>query len=202
MTQRLKKVYQKFAKEACFCRDGTIRFGDVFVANIHEIPRVKKIVVNRGLGAQTLKMVEIFLSELSRISAQSGVVTVSRNSVAGFKIRAKVPVGVIVTLRGDRIYAFFDRLVNLRLPRIRDFRGLSVQNFDADGNYNMGLDEQLMFPEISYENIEQLSGMGLSIATSSTQKNNLKKHLSQFLLEIMGIPFGDRVTTLFASICT
>lgn len=176
--------------------------------NIHEVPRIKKIVINRGLGAQTSKMVEASLSELSIITAQTGIVTYSRKSVAGFKIREKVPIGIKVTLRGERIYAFFDRLVNLRLPRIRDFQGLSPKSFDKDGNYNIGLEEQLIFPEISYEQIDQLLGIDISIGITYGKSSNTMQLLSDHrlhnhpfnrrekgksLLKQMGIPFNKSV---------
>lgn len=176
--------------------------------NIHEVPRIKKIVINRGLGAQTSKMVEASLSELSIITAQTGIVTYSRKSVAGFKIREKVPIGIKVTLRGERIYAFFDRLVNLRLPRIRDFQGLSPKSFDKDGNYNIGLEEQLIFPEISYEQIDQLLGIDISIGITYGKSSNTMRLLSDHrlhnhpfnrrekgksLLKQMGIPFNKSV---------
>nr|YP_009139328.1 ribosomal protein L5 [Lepidodinium chlorophorum]BAR72302.1 ribosomal protein L5 [Lepidodinium chlorophorum] len=181
MKQRLKKVYQKLI--------GTklkhyLKFSNI--TNIHQIPKIKKIVINRRVGAQSLKMVETLRLELSYISGQSGMITHSRSSVAGFKIRNKVPVGIIVTLRGERMYAFFDRLVNLRLPRIRDFRGVSTRNFDGDGNFNIGLTEQLIFPEISYEQINQLCGIDISTVISS--KVDLQ---SKVLLIILGIPFRE-----------
>jgi len=163
---------------------------DTELYNIHQVPRLTKIVINRGLGAPTSKIVEAALSELSRITAQTGVVTYSRRAVAGFKIREKVPVGVKVTLHGERIYAFFDRLVNLRLPRIRDFQGISSTSFDRDGNYNIGLEEQLIFPEIVYEQINELCGMDIRIVIRSgvNSNNRVRKHLP-FLREI-GLPFN------------
>jgi large subunit ribosomal protein L5 len=202
MTQRLKKVYQEYTLRMS---RGATHSG----INIHEVPRIKKIVINRGLGAQTSKMVEASLSELSIISAQTGTVTYSRRSVAGFKIREKVPIGVKATLRGERIYAFFDRLVNLRLPRIRDFQGLSSKSFDKDGNYNIGLEEQLIFPEISYEQIDQLLGIDISIRitygkSSKTMQLMHGKHYpfnrrekGTFLLKQIGIPFNKSAGTSF-----
>jgi large subunit ribosomal protein L5 len=133
----------------------------------------------------------------------------SHRSVAGFKIREKVPIGVKATLRGERIYAFFDRLVNLRLPRIRDFQGLSLKSFDKDGNYNIGLEEQLIFPEISYEQIDQLLGIDISIRitygkSSKTMQLTHGKHYpfnrrekGTFLLKQIGIPFNKSVGTSF-----
>jgi large subunit ribosomal protein L5 len=154
--------------------------------NIHKIPRLEKIVLNRGLGsiASNAKIVESSTLELIKISSQRTKVTYSRHSIAGFKIRRKVPIGVIVTLRSVRIYAFFDRFVNLTLPCLRDFYGLKTHNFDRFGNYNFGLKDQLIFPEIYDNQVRHLSGVNISMVTSSrvdTEGFNL--------LKIIGIPF-------------
>jgi len=124
------------------------------------------------------------LDELSQIAGQRGVITRSKKAIAGFKIREDMPVGVSVTLRGERMYAFLDRLINLALPRIRDFQGLNPKSFDGHGNYSLGLEEQLMFPEIDYDAIDRLRGMDISIVTSSaTDQEGLA------LLNALGMPF-------------
>jgi large subunit ribosomal protein L5 len=154
--------------------------------NIHQIPVIKKIVVNRGLGsaAQNAKVLESALAELSLITRQFGTVTRAKKAISGFKIREKIPVGLCVNLRGDRIYAFFDRLLNLALPRIRDFNGVSRNGFDGLGNYNLGFEEQLIFPEIRYDQVDRLSGINLSIVNSSnTDEEGFR------LMEKFGIPF-------------
>jgi large subunit ribosomal protein L5 len=124
------------------------------------------------------------LKELTTIAGQKGVVTRSKKAIAGFKLREKTPVGVSVTLRGDRMYGFLDRLINLALPRIRDFQGISMKSFDGQGNYSFGLNEQLMFPEIEYDKIQQIRGMDISIVTTS------KTDVEGFaLLKAFGMPF-------------
>jgi large subunit ribosomal protein L5 len=156
--------------------------------NIHQIPCVKKVVINQGLEeiTQNSKVLESSLSELSTIAAQRGVITRARKAIAGFKIREKTPVGLKVTLRRERIYAFLDRIINLALPRIRDFQGVNPKSFDGRGNYSLGLEEQLIFPEISYDKIDLLVGIDLSIVTTSrTNKESL------FFLKRIGIPFRN-----------
>jgi large subunit ribosomal protein L5 len=151
-----------------------------------QAPRLEKIVINRGLGdaSQNANLVEPCLQELSSIAGQKGVVTRSKKSIAGFKLREKTPVGVSVTLRGERMYGFLDRLINLALPRIRDFQGISVKSFDGQGNYSFGLNEQLMFPEIEYDKIQQIRGMDISIVTTS------RTDVEGFaLLTAFGMPF-------------
>jgi large subunit ribosomal protein L5 len=162
--------------------------------NFHQIPRVKKIVINRGIGStiQNTNTIKACFSELIKITGQYCVATRARKAISGFKIRENMPVGIIVTLRGERIYAFLDRLVNLALPRIRDFQGVNPKSFDGHGNYNMGLTEQLIFPEISYDQIEDLCGINLSIVTTSpTDEEGLE------LLKRLGIPFQKDVYLLF-----
>ncbi len=157
--------------------------------NKFQVPRVEKIVINRGLGAasQNAKILDSCLNELSIIAGQKGVITRSKKAIAGFKLRTKMPVGVSVTLRGDRMYGFLDRLINLALPRIRDFQGISVKSFDGNGNYSLGLEEQLMFPEIDYDKIDQIRGMDISIITSS--KNDPE---GLALLKEFGMPFKTK----------
>ncbi len=178
MTQRLKTVYQETIvpklKE---------QFG---YKNIHQVPKVVKITVNRGLGeaSQNAKALESSISELSTITGQKPVVTRAKKAIAGFKIREGMPVGVMVTLRADRMYAFLDRLINLALPRIRDFRGISDKSFDGRGNYSLGIREQLIFPEIDYDTIDQIRGMDVSIITTAKTDEE-----GRALLREMGMPF-------------
>jgi large subunit ribosomal protein L5 len=154
--------------------------------NKYQVPLLEKIVINRGLGdaSQNAKLLESCSKELSVITGQQGIVTRSKKAIAGFKLRQKMPVGVVVTLRGDRMYAFIDRLINLALPRIRDFQGLSIKSFDGHGNYSLGLEEQLMFPEIDYDKIDQVRGMDISIITTS---RNDQEALA--ILKAFGMPF-------------
>lgn len=154
--------------------------------NKHQVPALEKIVINRGLGdaSQNAKLVESSSKELSIITGQQGILTRAKKAIAGFKLREKMPVGVVVTLRGERMYAFLDRLVNLALPRIRDFQGMSPKSFDGHGNYSLGLDEQLMFPEIDYDKIDQVRGMDISIVTTARTDQE-----STALLKAFGMPF-------------
>ncbi len=154
--------------------------------NIHEVPYVKKIVINRGIGeaAQNSKFLDSCFQELSIISGQRGIIKRSKKAIAGFKVREKMAIGVSVTLRGDRMYAFLDRLINLALPRIRDFQGVSPKSFDGHGNYSLGLEEQLMFPEIDYDQIDQITGMDISIVTNTNKDDEAK-----MLLQALGMPF-------------
>jgi large subunit ribosomal protein L5 len=137
---------------------------DLQLSNIHEVPKVVKVTVNRGLGeaAQNAKALEASIAELAQITGQKAVVTRAKKAIAGFKIRQGMPIGVAVTLRGDRMYAFLERLINLALPRIRDFRGVSPKSFDGRGNYTLGIREQIIFPEISFDKIDAIRGMPFS----------------------------------------
>lgn len=156
--------------------------------NIHQVPKVIKVTVNRGLGeaSQNAKALESSLSELALITGQRPVVTRAKKAIAGFKIRQGMPVGIMVTLRSDRMYAFLNRLVNLTLPRIRDFRGISPKSFDGRGNYTLGLREQLIFPEIDYDSIDQIRGMDITIVTSASTDEE-----GRALLKELGMPFRD-----------
>lgn len=180
MTERLKTIYQETIvpklKE---------QFG---YTNIHQIPKVEKVTVNRGLGeaSQNAKALESSLSELAIITGQKPVVTRAKKAIAGFKIRQGMPVGVMVTLRGGRMYAFLDRLINLALPRIRDFRGISPKSFDGRGNYTLGIREQLIFPEVDYDSIDQIRGMDISIITTANTDEE-----GRALLKEMGMPFRE-----------
>jgi large subunit ribosomal protein L5 len=154
--------------------------------NIHEVPQLKKIVINRGIGdaSQNNKVLESFIKELGIIAGQKGVITKSKKSIAGFKIREQMPVGVTVTLRSDRMFGFLDRLIHLALPRVRDFQGISTKSFDKHGNYSLGLEEQLMFPEIEYDKIDQIRGMDITFVTTAKNQEESLALLKQF-----GLPF-------------
>ena len=156
--------------------------------NIHQVPKVVKVTVNRGLGeaSQNAKALESSLSELALITGQRPVVTRAKKAIAGFKIRQGMPVGIMVTLRSDRMYAFLNRLINLTLPRIRDFRGISPKSFDGRGNYTLGLREQLIFPEIDYDSIDQIRGMDITIVTTASTDEE-----GRALLKELGMPFRD-----------
>lgn len=156
--------------------------------NIHQVPKVIKVTVNRGLGeaSQNAKALESSLSEMALITGQRPVVTRAKKAIAGFKIRQGMPVGVMVTLRSDRMYAFLNRLFNLALPRIRDFRGISPRAFDGRGNFTLGLREQLIFPEIEYDSIDQIRGMDITIVTTAQTDEE-----GRALLKEMGMPFRE-----------
>lgn len=156
--------------------------------NIHQVPKLVKVTINRGLGeaSQNAKALEASVNEISVITGQKPVVTRAKKAIAGFKIREGMPVGVMVTLRGDRMYSFLERLINLALPRIRDFRGISPKSFDGRGNYTLGVREQLIFPEISYDSIDQIRGLDISITTTANTDEE-----GRALLKEMGMPFRE-----------
>jgi len=158
--------------------------------NSYQIPKLTKIVINRGVGAasQNSKNLNVSLQELSLIAGQKGVLTRSKKAIAAFKLRAKTPVGISIVLRGNRMYAFLDRLISLALPRIRDFQGINPKSFDQSGNYSLGLEEQLMFPEINYDKIDQIQGMDISIVT--TAKTDFEAYR---LLKEFGMPFREKI---------
>ena len=154
--------------------------------NIMQLPRLEKIVFNIGLGEaiQDPKALEAAEKDLSTISGQRPVTTKAKKSIAPFKLRAGMPIGMMVTLRGKRMYDFFDKLVNIVLPRFRDFRGVSRDSFDGRGNYSLGIKEQIVFPEIDYDKIDKIRGFEVTIVT--TAKNDDE---ARTLLELMGMPF-------------
>lgn len=156
--------------------------------NTHQVPKVIKVTMNRGLGeaAQNAKALEASLNEVSVITGQKPVVTRAKKAIAGFKIRQGMPVGIMVTLRADRMYSFLNRLINLSLPRIRDFRGVSPKSFDGRGNYTLGLREQLIFPEVEYDSVDQIRGMDISIITTAQTDEE-----GRALLKELGMPFRD-----------
>ncbi|NEP63899.1 MAG: 50S ribosomal protein L5 [Symploca sp. SIO2G7] len=156
--------------------------------NIHQVPKVLKLTVNRGLGeaSQNAKALEASVSEVGIITGQRPVITRAKKAIAGFKIRQGMPVGVVVTLRAERMYAFLNRLINLVLPRIRDFRGVSPKSFDGRGNYTLGLREQLIFPEVDYDSVDQVRGMDITIVTTAKTDEE-----GRALLKELGMPFRD-----------
>ena len=156
-------------------------------ANIMELPRLEKIVVGIGLGEaiQNSKALDSAERDLTTITGQKPVVTKAKKSIATFKLRAGMPVGMMVTLRGKRMYDFYDRLVGIVLPRIRDFRGMSADAFDGRGNYSLGMKEQIVFPEIDYDKIEKIRGLQVTIVTSAKRDDD-----ARVLLKLMGMPFA------------
>lgn len=151
-----------------------------------QVPKLEKIVINVGLGEaiQNAKLLDSVVSEIRDITGQSVLVTRARKSVASFKLRTGMPIGCMVTLRQDRMYEFFDRLVNASLPRIRDFKGVSAKSFDGRGNYSMGLKEQIIFPEIDYDKVDAVHGMDITFVTSAPTDEE-----GRSLLKLMGMPF-------------
>jgi large subunit ribosomal protein L5 len=149
-------------------------------------PKLEKIIVNMGVGeaTQNAKLIDPAATEVSQITGQKPVITKARKSIAAFKVREGMPIGVMVTLRGDRMYEFFDRLVNVALPRVRDFRGVPTKSFDGRGNYTLGVRDQLIFPEIDYAKVEKMKGMNITIVTSAGTDDQARA-----LLKHMGMPF-------------
>lgn len=178
MTQRLKKYYVEIIIP---------KLMEQFkYQNIHQVPSIEKMVINRGIGdaSQNQKIVESSLKEIALIAGQKGVITRSKKAIAGFKLRQQSPVGIVVTLRSSRMYSFLDRLIHLALPRVRDFQGIRPKSFDKHGNYCLGLEEQLMFPEIEYDKIDQIRGMDIAIVTTAK-----KQEEGLALLKAFGLPF-------------
>lgn len=151
-------------------------------ASSMQIPRVTKITLNMGVGeaSQDKKIIDHAVADLTLIAGQQPVVTLAKKSIAGFKLREGMPIGCKVTLRRDKMYEFLDRLVNFSIPRIRDFRGLSAKGFDGQGNYNMGMNEQIAFPEIDYDKIDKLRGLNISITTTARNDDEGRALLSAF----------------------
>lgn len=178
---RLKTVYEKEVRK---------NLQDKFkYSNVHQIPKIEKIIVNcvtRDAVANG-KVVENIVSDLAAITGQKPVVARAKKSIASFKLRQDQAIGAFVTLRGDQMYEFLDRLINLSLPRVKDFRGLSPKGFDGKGNYTMGLKEQIIFPEIDYDKIDKVRGLGISFVTTATNNEEGRELLKQF-----GMPFRDK----------
>jgi len=178
MAPRLKERYQKEVVPALVKE---FNYG-----NPNAVPRLRKIVVNMGLGEaiQNAKLLDSAGQELGQITGQRPVITRARKSIANFKLRKNMPIGAMVTLRGDRMYEFFDRLMNVAMPRVRDFRGVSTRAFDGRGNYTLGLRDQLVFPEIDYAKVEKVKGMNITIVTDARTDAE-----AMALLRHMGMPF-------------
>ena len=175
---RLKETYQKEII------DGMVKkFG---YKNVMQVPRLEKIVINMGIGEakENSKVLDAAMAELAIISGQKPVATRAKNSIANFKIREGMPIGCKVTLRGERMYECFDRLINLALPRVRDFRGVNPNAFDGRGNYALGIKEQLIFPEIEYDKVDKVRGMDVIVVTTAETDEEARELLEQF-----GMPF-------------
>ena len=154
--------------------------------NVMAIPKIEKVVVNMGLGEATgnAKIVDVGVDEVARLTGQKPVITRSKKSIAQFKVRKGMPIGAMVTLRGDRMWEFLDRLISIALPRVRDFRGVSPRGFDGRGNYTLGLKDQLLFPEIDYMKVDKARGMNISVVTTAKTDEESRK-----LLQLLGMPF-------------
>jgi len=159
------------------------------LANVMQVPRLEKIVVNMGVGdaIQDQKLMDAAVNELGQISGQKPSIRRARKSIANFKLREKLPIGCMVTLRGARMYEFYDRLINVAVPRIRDFRGLNPRSFDGRGNYSMGLTEQIIFPEINIDKVGKIRGMDVTIVTTAKTDEEGRE-----LLKLMNLPFRQR----------
>ena len=175
---RLRDTYENKIKKAM-----TDKFG---YKNVMEVPRLEKIVINMGVGEakENSKILESAVKDLTTISGQKPVITKAKKSVANFKLREGMPIGCKVTLRGERMYEFTDRLVNLALPRVRDFRGVSAESFDGRGNYALGIKEQIIFPEIEYDKVDKVRGMDIIFVTTARTDEEARE-----LLRLFGMPF-------------
>lgn len=178
---RLKKYYEEKVIPSLMDRFG--------LKNVNSVPKIEKIVVNVGLSEakENIKVIDIASSELAAITGQKPKICRAKKSISNFKLRKGMPIGLVVTIRGDRMYEFFDRLVNIAIPRIRDFRGLEPNSFDGRGNYNLGLSEQYIFPEVSVEKSDKPRGMNITIVTSTEEDEKARE-----LLSLMGMPFKKR----------
>ena len=175
---RLRTRYKKEVVEALMKRFG--------YKNVMQVPRLQKVVVNMGLGEATgnPKLVDAAVGELTQVTGQKPVVTRAKKSIATFKLRENMPIGAMVTLRRERMWEFVDRLVNLSLPRVRDFRGVNPRGFDGAGNYTLGLREQIVFPEIDFDKVEKVNGMNITFVTTAESDEEAKELLAQ-----LGMPF-------------
>ena len=175
---RLKDLYNSEIKDAMVKKFG--------YKNTMEIPKLDKIVINMGVGEakDNAKILDVAVKELETISGQKAVLTRAKNSIANFKIREGMPIGCKVTLRGEKMYEFLDRLVNLALPRVRDFRGVSADSFDGRGNYALGIKEQIIFPEIEYDKVDKVRGMDIIFVTTAKSDEEARE-----LLRLFGMPF-------------
>jgi large subunit ribosomal protein L5 len=175
---RLKEKYQQEIRPALQKELG--------LNNLMAVPRLEKIVLNMGLGeaTQNVKIMDPLVADLASVAGQKPVTTRAKKSIAAFKVREGMPIGAMVTLRGDIMYEFLDRLVSVALPRVRDFRGVSTKSFDGRGNYTLGMRDQLIFPEVDYARVDKLKGMNVTIVTTAKDDNQARALLRQF-----GIPF-------------
>jgi large subunit ribosomal protein L5 len=175
---RLRDKYKKEAVPALMKEYG--------IENVMAVPRLEKVVVNMGVGeaTQNSKVLDPAVAELAQITGQKPVITKAKKSIAAFKVREGQPIGVMVTLRGGRMYEFLDRLMNVALPRVRDFKGVSTKSFDGRGNYTLGLHDQLIFPEIDYSKIEKMKGMNVTVVTTAKSDDQARS-----LLKFLGMPF-------------
>ena len=178
MAARLKQKYHSEIKQSLQKELG--------IDNAMAVPRLEKIVINMGLGeaTQNVKIMDPLLADLGAIAGQKAVVTKAKKSIAAFKLREGMPIGAMVTLRGDKMYEFLDRLISVALPRVRDFRGVSVKSFDGRGNYTLGLRDQLIFPEIDYSKVDKTKGMNVTIVTTAQTDDDARS-----LLKAFGMPF-------------
>jgi large subunit ribosomal protein L5 len=175
---RLKEKYSKEIRPALLKELG--------LNNLMAVPRLEKIVLNMGLGeaTQNVKIMDPLVADLASVAGQKPVTTRAKKSIAAFKVREGMPIGAMVTLRGDIMYEFLDRLISVALPRVRDFRGVSTKSFDGRGNYTLGMRDQLIFPEVDYARVDKLKGMNVTIVTTAKDDNQARALLRQF-----GIPF-------------
>ncbi len=178
MASRFKEKYEKEIKQALA--------KELNITNAMAIPRIEKIVINMGLGeaTQNVKIMDPLVADLAAIAGQKPVTTKAKKSIAAFKVREGMPIGAMVTLRGDNMYEFLDRLISIALPRVRDFRGVSSKSFDGRGNYTLGLRDQLIFAEIDYAKVDKLKGMNVTIVTTAADDNSARALLKGF-----GLPF-------------
>jgi large subunit ribosomal protein L5 len=178
MAARLREHYQKNVIPALLKEFG--------YTNANAVPKVEKVCINIGLGeaTQNPKLMDGAVNELAAIAGQKPVITKAKKSIAAFKLREGMPIGCRVTLRGDRMFEFMDRFMNVALPRVRDFRGVSTKSFDGRGNYTLGIRDQLIFPEIDYNKVEKIKGMNICITTTAKTDNE-----GRSLLKLMGMPF-------------
>ena len=175
---RLKEKYNKEIRPALAKELG--------LENLMAVPRLEKIVLNMGLGeaTQNVKLMDPLVADLASVAGQKPVTTRAKKSIAAFKVREGMPIGAMVTLRGDIMYEFLDRLISVALPRVRDFKGVSTKSFDGRGNYTLGMRDQLIFPEVDYARVDKLKGMNVTIVTTAKDDNQARALLRQF-----GIPF-------------
>jgi large subunit ribosomal protein L5 len=179
----MPRLYEKYKDEVVKALQETFKYG-----NIMEVPKLSKIVLNMGMGeaVQNIKLLDSAQLELTQIAGQKVLVTKAKKSIASFKIRQGNPIGCMVTLRKEKMYEFLDRLVNVALPRVRDFRGVSGKSFDGRGNYTLGIKEQIIFPEIEYDKIDKIKGLNISIVTTAKTDAEAKE-----LLRLLGMPFRN-----------